>query len=263
MEIFSDFFVSRLAGAALAVFLFMFVMFLYALVRRNNGLADVAWGIGFVVAALAVLWFNTDIVLRQLLVTALVSIWGVRLALHVWLRIKGNDEDWRYARWRRTWGEHWLIRSFLQVFMLQGFLMLVISLPVLYVNAFGGPSLGGWDLAGAAVWVVGFIWESVSDHQLARFKKNPENRGRVLQSGLWRYSRHPNYFGEVCMWWGLWLIASAVPGGWATFIGPGVLTFLIIRISGVALLERHFAANPEYLDYRRRTSMFFPWFPGR
>jgi steroid 5-alpha reductase family enzyme len=254
-------FVVPFASAALAVALFMLLLFIVALLRRDNSVADVGWGIGFVLAALVVLWQREVLVLRQVLVTALVFIWGARLAVHIWMRNRGKGEDKRYAQWRKQWGEHWVIRSFLQVFMLQGALLLVVVAPVLYVNAFGGPRLGWLDLVGVAVWAFGFFWETVGDYQLTRFLQVRTNRGRIMRYGLWRYTRHPNYFGEATMWWGIWLIAMSVPGAWFTIVGPILITFLLLRVSGVTMTEKAFAANPEYLQYQKRTSAFIPWPP--
>ena len=263
MEFSPQLFGSSLGSAALAVFVFFLVLFIIAVVRRNNAVADIGWGIGFIVAAMAVLWQRDALTLRQVVVSALVAMWSVRLAVHLWLRSRGKSEDWRYAQWRRQWGEHWVIYSFLQVFVLQAVLLLVVALPVLFVITFGGPVIGWLDVIGVAVWVAGFVFEVVADHQLRRFGQNPANKGRVLQTGLWRYSRHPNYFGEALMWWGIWLIALSVPGAWFTFVGPLLITFLLLRVSGVTLLEKKYSSNPEYLAYQRRTSAFVPLPPKK
>ena len=254
-------FIVPFASAALAVALLMLTLFVIALIRRDNSVADIGWGIGFVLAAFVVLWQRDSITLRQVLVTSLVCIWGVRLALHVWMRNRGKGEDKRYAAWRMQWGDHWLIRSFFQVFVLQGFFLLLIVSPVLYVNTFGGPRLGWLDVVGVAVWLFGFFWEAIGDYQLTHFLRIRANQGRVMRYGLWRYTRHPNYFGEATMWWGIWLIAMSVSGAWITIIGPILITYLLLRVSGVALTEKAFSANPEYADYQRKTSMFFPWRP--
>ena len=253
-------FIMSLAGAALAVVMFALLLFVLALIRRDNGVADIGWGIAGIVAVMFVLWQRDGVVLRQVLATSLVGIWGARLAVHIAARNRGKGEDKRYAAWRIRWGEHWLIRSFLQVFLLQSALLVVVVSPVLYVNTFGGPRLGWLDALGAALWLFGFIWETVGDHQLARFKRSG-NRGKVMMRGLWRYSRHPNYFGEAVMWWGLWLIALSVPGSWVTVAGPLLITFLLIWVSGVPMTERFFASNPEYARYRKTTNAFLPWRP--
>jgi steroid 5-alpha reductase family enzyme len=187
----------------------------------------------------------------------------LRLAAHIAGRNRKRGEDPRYAAWRKTWGKWFVPRSYLQVFLLQGIFLLVVSSPVLFVNTVSGGGLGVPDFAGAGVWLLGFLFETVSDAELSRFKKNPENRGKILTGGLWRFTRHPNYFGEAVMWWGIFVIALSVRGGWATVAGPLLITFLLTRVSGVPMLERKYAGNPEFEEYARRTSAFIPWFPKK
>ncbi len=263
MEGVGFFLLESLAVAALVVFWYMMWLYLMALGRRDNSIADIAWGPGFILAALAVLWWHAPAPVRPVVATVLVSVWGLRLAVHLLLRNWGRGEDWRYAQWRVKWGAWWPLRSFLQVFMLQGGLLLVISLPVLWINTYGGAPLGWLDALGALVWLAGFLMETVADHQLVRFQKDPANYGRILMGGLWRYSRHPNYFGEILMWWGLWLIALSVPGGWMSVVGPLTVTILILKVSGVPLTESRQLSNPEFRDYAARTSPMVPWFPKK
>ena len=242
----------------LIVLMYMTDWFLLALWRRRNDLADIAWGGGFIVAALTAGTLQTGATPRARLVVLLVILWGMRLAVHIGLRNLGKGEDDRYRKWREEWGKHWLLRSFLQVFLLQGFLIYLISLPVTYM-ILAGPSGWTWlDALGLTVWIIGFFFEAVGDFQLAQFKKNPANRGKIIQQGLWRYSRHPNYFGEVTLWWGIYLIALSAPGGWVTIIGPLTITFLILKVSGIPLLEKKYADNAAFQEYARRTSVFFP-----
>jgi steroid 5-alpha reductase family enzyme len=189
-----------------------------------------------------------------------VGIWAMRLGVHIYLRNWGRGEDWRYAQWRAKWGHWWPLRSYLQVFLLQGLFMLVVALPMLSVNTFGG-DIGWLALAGALVWLTGFLWETLADFQLVRFLKDPANKGKVLKTGLWRYSRHPNYFGEVVLWWGMWLIALSVLGAWWTVLSPLTITFLILKVSGVPLLESKMMKSDAYREYAQRTSGFIPWFP--
>jgi steroid 5-alpha reductase family enzyme len=252
-----------LALSAFVLFWYMTLLFVIALVRRDNSIVDIAWGPGFLLVALVALWYHQPVGLRPVLITILVAVWAGRLCLHVLLRNWGRGEDWRYARWRLQWGHWWILGSFLQVFMLQGLLLLLVDLPVLYVNTYGGPSLTVLDAVGAGVWLVGFLFEVIADYQLMRFTKDPANHGRILQSGLWRYSRHPNYFGEVAQWWGIWLIALAVPGGWLTFIGPLTITLMILKVSGVPRTESRQIANPEFREYAKRTSPFLPMPPKK
>jgi len=200
---------------------------------------------------------------KGMLITTLVSLWACRLAIHIHLRNRHTGEDYRYKAWREQWGRWFYLRTFWQVFMLQGFLMLFVAAPIVIGNINGEKSLNWLDGAGLAIWLLGFFFESVGDWQLTRFKNNPANRGRVLQSGLWQYSRHPNYFGEVTLWWGLWLITLPLPYGWAGIIGPITITFLILKVSGIPMLEKKAMLNPAFQVYAKRVSVFFPWPPER
>lgn len=248
--------------ASIAVFIYMTAVFAAALLKKDNSVIDIAWGPGFVLIALLTLLISRRCGARQILVTALVSVWAVRLTVYLYFRKRGRGEDFRYAKWRKDWGRWFVPRSFLQVFMLQGILMLIISYGVLLVNASGGRGLRALDLAGAAVWLIGFFFEAVGDAQLMRFKKKTDNTGRIMTSGLWRYTRHPNYFGEAVMWWGIFFIALSVPKGWTAVVSPVLITFLLLWVSGVTMLEKKYAGDNEFSAYARRTSAFFPWFPS-
>jgi steroid 5-alpha reductase family enzyme len=247
----------------LVLVLYMTGWFLLALWRRRNDLADIAWGGGFIAAALTASLLRSGGTPRAWMAVLLVVLWGVRLAVHIGLRNLGRGEDERYRKWREAWNSGWLLRSFLQVFLLQGFLIYLISLPVIRIVL---ANSSGWtvlDALGLAVWMAGFYFEAVGDFQLAQFKKDPANRGKIIQQGLWRYSRHPNYFGEVTLWWGIYLMALSVPGGWMTIIGPLTITFLILKVSGIPLLEIKYAENAAFQAYARRTSAFFPLPPRK
>lgn len=250
--------------AAVAVWSYMTAFYIAALVRRDNSVADVAWGPGFFLACVAALSGRGDLSARPVIATVLVGAWGFRLAFHIARRNRGKGEDPRYAKWREDWGKWFIIRSYFQVFILQGFLLLVIASSVVTVNAVENPPLGILDGLGIAIWLVGFLFEVVGDAQLARFKADPANRGKVMDRGLWRYTRHPNYFGEATMWWGLYLLALGVEGGWLTVVSPVTITFLLLRVSGVPMLEKgHMAQRPGYREYVERTNAFFPWFPKK
>jgi steroid 5-alpha reductase family enzyme len=247
----------------LTVLVYMTGWFLLALWRRRNDLADIAWGGGFIVAGLAAAWWQPEVAPRGRLVVILVILWGLRLAVHIGLRNLGKREDERYRQWREEWGRHWLLRSYLQVFLLQGFLCYLISLPVLWIVFNGASPWTVWDAFGLAVWLVGLFFEAVGDFQLAQFKKDPVNRGKIIQHGLWRYSRHPNYFGEVTLWWGIYLLGLSAGGAWWTIIGPLTITFLILKVSGIPLLEKKYVNNAAFQEYARRTSAFFPLPPRK
>lgn len=247
-----------LTQTILIVFVYFFIFFLVAQLIKNNSIVDMGWGAGFVLIAVATLFIEGSFTARNLIVTGLVVIWGVRLTYHIVRRNWGKPEDFRYAKWREEWGG-WLVpRAFLQIFMLQGLMMLVIGYPIVLVNAYPGTGLGVLDVLGLLVWVTGFYFESVGDKQLAEFLKNPVNKGKVIQSGLWKYTRHPNYFGEATMWWGIFLLALSVPLGWTGIISPLTITILLLFISGVPMLEKQMMKNPEYREYAERTSKFVP-----
>lgn len=247
---------------SLVIFWYMLVLFLVAIIRRDNSIADIAWGPGFLLSALAALWWSHPEGLLPVLATVLVAVWSIRLAVHVAMRNWGRQEDWRYAKWRRDWGQWFVPRTFLQVFLLQGFLLIIVALPLLWINTFGGV-INGLVLVGSLVWLKGFLWETVGDYQLIQFLKNPSNEGKLLKSGLWRFSRHPNYFGEVTQWWGIWLMALAVPGGWVTVLGPLMITFLIMKVSGISVLEERRKGDSKFKAYARRTGALIPWFPKK
>jgi steroid 5-alpha reductase family enzyme len=242
----------------LLITLYECLWFLAALKLRRNDIADIAWGAGFIVLALAGPFAAAAVSARGLLVLTLVALWGLRLSLHIGWRNLGKAEDPRYGKWREAWGVHSQVRAFFQVFLLQGYLSIIILMPATFVLAHATNQLTTLDALGFAFWLTGFGFEAVGDLQLARFKKDAGNRGRIMASGLWKYTRHPNYFGEVTLWWGVWLIACAVPGGWKTFVGPVAISYLILCVSGVPLLEKRYEGNPEFDEYRRRTSAFFP-----
>jgi len=237
----------------------MSLWFVISLIKKRNDVADVAWGLGFVLMTWVSFFLSDNSDTRGLLAGVLVSIWGLRLAWHIHTRNKGKAEDYRYLAWRKEWGKWFYPRSYLQVYLLQGTLLFLIVIPILLINKNTGGALGILDFVGVAVWFFGFYFEAVGDAQLSRFIKNPANKGKLMQSGLWAYTRHPNYFGEVTQWWGLWLIALSVPGGWIGIIGPITITFLILKVSGVPMLEKKMAENPEFADYKKRVSILVPY----
>lgn len=241
---------------ALALFSYMLVWFVVSILIKRNDVADIAWGLGFVVMA----WISyllSDQSQKALLVNVLVTVWGLRLSWHIFLRNKGKSEDFRYHQWRMEW-KHFYLRSFLQVFMLQGLFLFLTVLPVIYINTNSTGSFNFLDGVGILIWLTGFYFESVGDYQLKQFKSKPENKGKIITTGLWRYTRHPNYFGEVVQWWGIFLMAVTLPGGWMTIVGPLTITYLVRYVSGVPMLERKYAGNPEFEAYKKVTSVFFP-----
>jgi steroid 5-alpha reductase family enzyme len=255
---------SPLAAAVLTVFTYMCLVFLLALVLRDNGIVDVAWGLGFIVVAAGQVLHAESLHPRLVLVSALTFLWGVRLAVHILVRnSRRRGEDFRYRAWREKWGRWFVLRSFLQVFMLQGAVMVVVSAPIITVGTAAGGPLGLLDLAGCAIWLTGFMFEAIGDAQLMRFKAQRGSQDRVMTRGLWRYSRHPNYFGEALLWWGVALIALSSPLGYWALISPVTIDFLLLRVSGIPMLERRYEGIPEFEAYKARTSALVPWFPKR
>lgn len=252
-----------MALAAFIVFVYMTLVFILALLKKNNGLVDIAWGLGFILVAWITFLRLGQGQGRQWLMLALVTTWGGRLALHIFRRNHGREEDFRYAAWRRQWGKYFVIRSFFQIFMLQGLLLLLVSAPLLLTLGQEQPPLNLLDGLGMLVWLKGFFFETVGDRQLAAFIKDPTHRGQLMTGGLWNYTRHPNYFGEATLWWGVGIIALSAPQGWLGLIGPAIITILLLFVSGVPLLERKYAGRPDWEDYKRRTSKFVPWFPKK
>jgi steroid 5-alpha reductase family enzyme len=250
--------ISYIAIQLCVVWAYMTIWFFVALRLQKNDVADIAWGGGFIVAAVTAIALQNTITPRALLIFLLVLVWGGRLIVHIGARNLGKPEDPRYRQWRQDWGAHAAVRSFLQIFLFQGLLLVIISIPVTFSIISESRPLNLLDLAGGAVWLTGFLFETVGDRQLAAFKIDPANKGRIMTSGLWKYTRHPNYFGEVTLWWGIYIIALSVPGGWMTIIGPLTITVLILWVSGIPLLEKKYEGNKEFTAYKHRTSAFFP-----
>ena len=229
---------------------------------QDAGIADVCWGSGFALLAWLYCLLSPTLTSRSWVVAALVTLWGARLSLHIFRRNHGKEEDPRYRAMRASHGPAFWWRSLFTVFWLQGAILWFVALPLLVaVRAARPAALTAVDGLGVVLFVLGFGFEVVGDYQLKRFKAEPANRGHVLDHGLWRYTRHPNYFGDATLWWGLYTIAAATPGGWLTVLSPALMTFLLRRVSGVTLLEQSLTTSkPGYRAYIARTPAFFPWF---
>lgn len=254
-----------LISALATVLALMLLLWVRSLLRRDASVVDPFWGTGFIVVAwiyVATVGAGTP---RSLLVPALVTLWGLRLSLYLLWRKRGQGEDYRYAAMRAHWGRRFPWVSLLTVFLFQGALLWALSVPLLLAIRASEPA--GWsllDLTGLLLFAVGLLFESVGDLQLARFRTDPANRGSALRSGLWRYTRHPNYFGDALVWWGYFCFALATPGSWWSLYSPLLMTLLLMRVSGVALLERRLReVKAGYGDYVRSTNAFFPWLPRR
>jgi steroid 5-alpha reductase family enzyme len=236
----------------------MLLGWLASLLLRDISVVDVAWGVGFVALGWAVFLVADGSSARKLLVVALTTIWGLRLSGYIlWRRRSEEGHDFRYRELQEK--PRAAILSLVGVFAVQAMGLWTVSLPLQAAQVSSTPvGLTALDFIGVAVWAIGMLFETVADAQLARFRRDPLNRGRVMNSGLWRYSRHPNYFGDFCVWWGIYLIALAAPGAWWTIAGPLMLTLILRRISGVPIMEVHLSEREGYGDYVRRTSAFWP-----
>jgi steroid 5-alpha reductase family enzyme len=240
------------------------VLWAWSVRIRNASIVDIWWGLGFVVLGWSYAHWQPATVPRNLVVLVAVTVWGFRLATHLAVRNWGKGEDYRYQQFRKQYGpeRYWWV-SFFQVFVLQGVLAWVISLPLLGVT-FSKTEWHTLDTVALVLFAVGLFFEAVGDVQLAHFKQNPANRGKLLTTGLWKYTRHPNYFGDAVVWWafGLWAVSA---GGWWALIGPALMNFLLLRVSGVAMLERTLTkTKPGFEQYVRETPAFFPrLFPKR
>jgi len=249
----------------LAVLGLMLLGWLVSLVTRNVTIVDSLWGLGFVLIAWLTYFSAEGFGGRMLLITLLVSLWGLRLSLHLSWRNWGQGEDPRYGKWRQEGGKRFWLISLFKVFVLQAVFLWAIALALQWGQLSPRPShLTPLDYLGAALWVIGFFFEAAGDWQLARFKADPAQKGRVMDQGLWAYSRHPNYFGECLIWWGIFLIALATPSSFWTIISPMIITTVLLKMTGVTLMEKAIVhTRPGYRDYIARTNAFVPWFPKR
>ena len=245
--------------AAITIAILMVATWIVSVIIRNASIVDIVWGFGFVAVAW-VLWARIDGDNgRQTLIALMVGLWGLRLAGYLAKRNLGHGEDFRYVLMRRKYGAKFPIISLVTVFALQGFIMWTVSLPVQFASADDTPGVGPIAVMGIIVWVIGLGFETVGDWQLARFKADPANKGKVMDQGLWRLTRHPNYFGDAVMWWGVGIVAAETGSGVIGIIGPAVMTWFLMRVSGVPMLEKGLHKRRDgYAEYVARTSAFFP-----
>ena len=232
---------------------------------RNVTLVDSLWGLGFVLIAWLTFFLSDGYGGRKILIAILVTLWGLRLSLYLSWRNWGKGEDPRYGTWRIKSGERFWLVSLFKVFILQALFLWVISLALQIGQLAETPRSFTWlDASGIIVWAIGFTFESLGDWQLARFKSDPASKGRVMDRGLWAYTRHPNYFGEFLVWWGIFLITLSTPNSWWTIISPIIITAVLLKMTGIPLTEQELVKNrPGYSDYVKRTSAFVPWLPAK
>jgi steroid 5-alpha reductase family enzyme len=238
----------------------VFALWLLSVAIRDTSVVDLFWGVGFVLIAWLTFMLADGDTARKWLVTILVTTWGLRLSGYLAWRNLGKGEDYRYRAMREKRGQSFVWQSLYIVFGLQGAIMWTVSIPV-QAAQIATVSLGAWEVVGTIVWTIGWLCESLADVQMARFKANPENKGKVLDRGLWRYTRHPNYFGDFLVWWGFYFIAVGAGAAWTIF-SPILMSILLRNVSGVTLLESSLKeTKPGYAEYVQKTNAFFPWFP--
>ena len=248
-----------------AVAAMMVIGWCVSLLYRNVTIVDSLWGLGFVLIAWLTYVVSDGYWGRKMLLAVLVTLWGLRLSVYLSLRNWGKGEDPRYGGWRKNSGGRFWLVSLFKVFILQALFLWLISLAVQIGQLAATPAtLTRLDILGIIVWVAGFMFESVGDWQLAQFKSDPASKGRVMDRGLWAYTRHPNYFGEFLIWWGIFLITLSSPNSWWTIISPIIVTAVLLKMTGIPLTEQELVKNrPGYSDYVKRTSAFVPWLPAK
>ena len=260
-----------LIGVVVLVFIYFTTLFLIAQKLNNNSIVDIGWGFGFVLIAIYSLIFtfatgyHGGITPFKLISSGLMILWGLRLFLYIGIRNIGKPEDFRYVNMKKKWGNNRpRLQAFLKVFMTQAFFMMIVAMPLYFafLNQ-KAVSTGTWivTIAGTVIFAIGFFFESVGDAQLKKFLKTRTDRNQIMDQGLWKYTRHPNYFGEAMMWWGQFIVVMLNTLGFISIISPVVITYLLVFVSGIPLLEKRYQDNPAYTAYKKVTSPFFPWFP--
>lgn len=249
---------------SLLLLIYFSSVFVLAQILKNNSIVDSFWGPGFLVVAIYT-FFNSEVFgLKSVLATSFVAFWALRLFFHITIRNWNKPEDYRYVNMRKKWGtQNYFLKAYFNVFVVQGIFLFVISNPIVSANTHATQNLNLLNILGVIIWIIGAYFEVVGDKQLADFKKDPINKGKLMTSGLWAYTRHPNYFGEATMWWGIFLISISSFGQLYMIISPVVITYLLIFVSGVPLLENKYKDRQDFIEYSKRTNKFFPWFPKK
>lgn len=247
----------------IVLFIFFFILFIVGQILRDNSIVDIGWGTGFALAALYTYFRNPNSGIKGTLITLAIVIWGTRLAYHIAKRNIGKPEDSRYVDMRKKWGTKYVvIKAFLNVYLLQLAIQYVVVLPVIYGNT-NSQQLQWFNVIGIGLWCIGFFFESFGDYQLKQFLKNKNNKGKLMDKGLWALTRHPNYFGDSAMWFGIFLLAIIDGSSLWIIVSPCLMTFFLVFVSGVRMLEKQYKNNVDYDAYKKRTSTFIPWFPKR
>lgn len=244
------------------IFVYATVWFAIAVYKKRNDVADIAWGLGYIITC-CYLFIAYPASSVLLLLYALVFVWGLRLSLHIYARNKNKSEDFRYKNWREEWGNFFYLRSYLQVFLLQGIFLLIIISPVIHVAVAESLQWNVFTWLGLCCWIIGFYFQALADWQLSVFKSTQKNKGLIIQTGLWKYSRHPNYFGEILMWWGIFIVTIPFSNSFYFIVSPLTITFLLAFVSGVPMLEKKYKGDPAFEDYKKRTSVLIPMPPRK
>lgn len=250
----------------LAYFLIWYVI---AQVKNNNGLVDIAWGMGIAVSAVSSLILGNQYSLTGLIVTGLTIIWGVRLSAYLFKRNFNKPEDFRYQNFKRKWQTNLRLKALVYVFLNQSVFSYIIGLPIILTNVLNNEVFGIFSIVlatfGTITFVIGFVFEVLADHSLAKFKKDPKNKGKIMQKNVWKLSRHPNYFGEATIWWGITIVSLATlnPINLIGLVSPIIITYLLLFVTGVPLLEQKYKDNLAYQAYAKRTPIFFPMCPKK
>lgn len=245
------------------------LLFFIAQFKKDNSIIDIAYGLGFIIVSIILMnkFSPFPITLYSYSIFLLITLWGTRLATRIYNKNKGKPEDFRYATWRTTWMRkgyiYYLARTYLQIFILQGLIISIVLLPfTLSLSARGSGT--HTFLVGLVVWVIGFFFEATGDKQLDRFiKSKSTHKGTIMKTGLWKYTRHPNYFGESTMWFGLSFIALASGASYAVLLSPFLITYLLLYVSGIPMLEKKWEGNSEWEEYKKKTSAFIPLPPKK
>ncbi len=245
--------------AFIEIVVYFSIFFIIAQWMNNNSIVDIGWGLGFVLLSWVMFLNNPNA--DRIIIPIMVSVWGLRLSYHIFIRNFGKPEDFRYVDMRESWGDHQRINAFFKVFMLQGFLQFLVAMTIItYGNQINNVVL---VIIGILIFIFGLAFESIGDKQLKDFKANPNNKGKIIQSGLWQYTRHPNYFGEATLWWGIFLVGIGIGAPYHSIIGPLTITFLVRFVSGVPLLEKKYKDRPDFIEYKKKTPVFIPFIGKR
>lgn len=248
-----------LAAVVCAVMVYMSGWYFVSLLVKRIDVVDIAWGTGFILIAFLTAYMRGGVSIQGGLITLLTFFWGLRISRHLLKRVTTRSEDFRYVAMKKGFGKLFYLASLFEVFLFQGVIMVLVALPIILTNTSLENRITPWLAFGVGLWILGFFFETVADFEKDQFVSNPKNKGKILKTGLWELSRHPNYFGEICMWWGIYFIALPTIYWPILLISPLLITFLITRVSGVPLVEGKYKGNKEYQAYKRKTNMLIPF----